>query len=178
MFSAMTKLIIFCLITAGLAWFSRHSLANRRAHGFYRFFAFETLLVLILANIDFWFHDPFSWNQIVSWIFLLSSLALAVHGFYLLRVIGKPQGDFENTTRLVRIGAYRYIRHPLYSSLVVLTPGVFFKDPSVLGILLWGTTTLFLYATARTEESENTAKFGEEYAEYMQSTRMFIPYLF
>lgn len=117
-------------------------------------------------------------SQCVSWMLLTCSLGLAIHGFYLLQVIGRPQGNFENTTSLVVTGAYRFIRHPLYASLIFLTWGVFFKDLSVLGILLSIVASTFLFATAKAEESENTAKFGGAYEEYSKSTRMFIPYVF
>ena len=39
------------------------------------------------------------------------------------------------------------------------------------------TTPVFLTATARVEEVENLQKFGPDYAHYMKSTRMFIPFL-
>ena len=174
----MIEFIIFVLASSGIVALSWSSLGDHRTHGFYRFFAFETLLVLVLSNVHHWYFDPLSFSQIVSWIFLVCSLILAVHGFYLLRVIGKPRGDFENTTQLVIVGAYKYIRHPLYGSLVLLTWGIFFKDRTLLGFLLSAVTSLFLYAAARVEESENSAKFGNEYERYMKSTRMFIPFLF
>ncbi len=174
----MSNLIIFVLASTGIVAISWTSFLNRRTHGFYRFFAFETLLVLVLSNVDHWFFNPLSLSQIISWTFLVCSLVLAVHGYYLLRIIGKPQGNFENTTQLVIVGAYKYIRHPLYSSLVFLTWGIFIKDRTLLGFLLSAVTTLFLFATAMVEESENMAKFGSDYEQYMKSTRMFIPFVF
>jgi protein-S-isoprenylcysteine O-methyltransferase Ste14 len=174
----MVKLVLFIVVTIPLVLFSRPFLRNRRTHGFYRFFAFEIILLLILSNIDHWFSNPLAINQVVSWLILTCSAILAVHGFFLLRVIGRPQGDFENTTKLVIVGAYRYIRHPLYGSLLFFLWGVFLKDLSLLGFLLTAIGSVFLFATARIEESENLARFGDDYAEYMKSTRMFIPYLF
>jgi len=171
----MYKLIIFVVVSAGIIYLSWPSLRNPHSHGFFRFFAFESILVLILLNIENWFSDPFSVHQVISWLLLFSSLPLAVHGFYLLRIIGKPQG---NTTTLVMIGAYKYIRHPLYVSLLLLAWGVFFKGPSLLGCLLAMVTSTFLIATARVEEEENLNKFGPDYVAYMKKTKMFIPFLF
>ena len=151
---------------------------NTRAHGFFRFFAWEAILALILLNVDVWFRDPFSLLQIVSWILLVICIALVIHGFYLLRVIGKPQGDFENTTVLVKKGAYKYIRHPLYSSLLFLAWGAFLKDISISSIALVILSTIFLVLTARMEEQENIARFGKSYADYIKETRMFIPFIF
>jgi len=174
----MFKLIIFAIVSAGIVILSQKSLRKPRSHGFFRFFAFESILVLILLNLEHWFSDPFSARQIVSWLLLLSSLILAVYGFYLLRMIGKPKGGIENTTTLVMLGAYKFIRHPLYSSLLLLGWGVFFKDPSLLSGILVMATSAFLIATARVEEAENLRKFGADYAMYMKTTKMFIPFLF
>ena len=133
---------------------------------------------MTLLNIGVWFRDPFSALQIISWVLLLSSLILAVYGFYVLHTVGKPKGEVENTTVLVTEGAYKYIRHPLYSTLLLGGCGVFFKDPSLLAATLFLATSIFVLATAKTEESGNLKKFGADYAAYMKTTKMFIPSLF
>lgn len=174
----MVKLIVFVLasvIIVSISWSSPH---NRKTHGFYRFFAFETLIVLILSNVDRWFADALALKQIISWLLLTCSLFLAVHGFYLLHIVGKPSGNFENTTQLVTVGAYRYIRHPLYSSLLFLTWGVLLKDFTLLSVLLTVVASGFLIATARVEESENLAKFGDDYERYIKSTKKFVPFVY
>ena len=105
----MIQLLIFAIGSAALIVLSWPSLRDRSSHGFYRFFAFEAALALVLLNAQVWFRRPFSPQQIASWLLLLSSAILAVHGFHMLRRIGQPEGDFENTTVLVTSGAYRYI---------------------------------------------------------------------
>lgn len=86
--------------------------------------------------------------------------------------------EFEKTTTIVTAGAYRYIRHPLYSSLLFLDWGVAFKSPGWLNILLALVATLLLIATAKAEEAEDVRFFGPAYQEYMKGTRMFVPFLF
>ncbi|MFQ6101967.1 MAG: methyltransferase family protein [Anaerolineae bacterium] len=174
----MFKLIIFAVMSVGIIFVSWTSLRDPRSHGFFRFFAFESILALTLLNLERWFSDPFSVLQIISWLLLLSSLILVVHGFHLLRMIGRPNDGIENTTALVVRGAYKYIRHPLYSSLLLFGWGVFFKDPSLLSGILVVASSTFLVATARVEEVENLRKFGADYAAYMKTTKMFIPFLF
>jgi protein-S-isoprenylcysteine O-methyltransferase Ste14 len=180
------KWFAFLVFSLGIVLLSWRSLRDRRSHGFYRFFAFEAILALILLNLEFWFRQPFYVRQIVSWLLLLLSIFLAVHGFMLLRQIGKPDPTIadparlgvEKTTRLVKVGAYRYLRHPLYASLLCAAWGAFLKHPSLLGAGLGAIATLALYLTARVEEAENLEHFGAEYAEYMEETRMFIPFIF
>jgi protein-S-isoprenylcysteine O-methyltransferase Ste14 len=83
----------------------------------------------------------------------------------------------ERTTTLVDTGAYRYIRHPIYSAFLLGGAGVLLKDVSWSGTLL----TLFVFAgavvAAKTEERENIEFFGEAYRDYMKRTRMFFPFL-
>jgi protein-S-isoprenylcysteine O-methyltransferase Ste14 len=172
------KIILFVVISLAIIFFSWSSFRNLRSHGFYRFFAFESILILFLLNVDDWFREAFAVRQIVSWLLLVFSLFLVGQGFYLLRVAGKPEGHFENTTTLVRQGVFRYIRHPLYSSLLFLGWGVYLKDPSPLGSILVLLATAFLAATAKVEEAENLQKFGEDYAAFMKTTKRFIPFLY
>jgi protein-S-isoprenylcysteine O-methyltransferase Ste14 len=175
---AAIKLVLFAVFSAILVAIFWGSLRSWRLHGFFRFFAFESLLAMILLNAERWFRHPFSLIQIASWILLFSSILLALHGFRLLRILGQPEGQIENTTILVTSGAYHYIRHPLYCSLILLGLGIYLKNPSAIGTLLLVVLGVSLYATGRVEESENLRKFGDEYARYLERTKMFIPFLF
>jgi len=184
--SFLVKAISFGVITLLLAYISRGSLISLRLHGFYRFFAWEMIVVLVLLNLDAWFFEPFSCHQLISWILLFLSLYLAIEGVRLLRSIGKPDVDrddegllgVEKTTRLVHAGIYHYIRHPMYSSLLCLAWGAFFKSFSWIGIVMALGASLFLTLTAKVEESEDIRYFGEAYRTYQQQTKMFIPYVF
>ena len=176
--SLAIKLVIFAIVSAGIIFVSWTSFTRPRSYGFYRFFAFELILALLLLNLENWFNNPFSLFQIISWVLLICSIVLVAHGVYLLRVAGRPKTGVESTTKLVKLGAYKYIRHPLYSSLLFLAWGAFFKDVSLIGGILALLCTGFLIATAKVEEAENLRKFGSEYSVYMKTTKMFIPFLF
>jgi len=171
------RISIFLIVSAWIIHFSRTYLLNPKSHGFYRLFAFESILLLILLNIEFWFKDPFSYLQIASWTALCLSLYFVFQGFRLLRSVGKPEGHFENTSNLVTVGVYKYIRHPLYSSLLLLSLGAFLKDTSLVTATLFITASIALFWTARMEEIENLEKFGKEYDDYMKKTWMFLPFL-
>lgn len=186
----MIRAIIFVILSAALAYVSRASLRAPRSHGFYRFFAWELILALIFLNfISFqqWFGDPMSARQVISWILLIGCVVPGAYGIHLMRSRGKPDGQLlsdapmvwiEKTTQLVTTGVFKYIRHPLYCSLLLLAWGVFFKRPSwVSGCAALG-ATFFLMATAKAEEAENIRHFGATYREYMRHSKMFIPYVF
>ncbi|MFQ6008112.1 MAG: methyltransferase family protein [Candidatus Zixiibacteriota bacterium] len=84
----------------------------------------------------------------------------------------------EKTAQLVTVGVYRYIRHPIYSSLLFLAWGVFIKYVSWETACLTAIATFFLIMTAKREEAENICYFGEAYRDYMRQTKMFIPFFF
>lgn len=172
------------LLFAAISW---KPLRNPSSHGFYRFFALEAILGLFLLNVTYWFSEPFAWNQIIAWSLLLLSLIPLGLGVHALRKVGRPAREgradsgllsFEKTTTLVTSGVYHYIRHPLYSSLLLLAWGIFFKAPSALGLALAFLASFFLIATALADEIECTAFFGTSYQEYMKKTKRFVPYIF
>jgi protein-S-isoprenylcysteine O-methyltransferase Ste14 len=183
----MWKIISFILITAVIVYISRASLRSPRSHGFYRFFAWECILGLFLINVDFWFYKPLAWNQLIAWVLLFSSFIPLIFGVRMLTSRGKPvekrEADpsllaFEKTTQLVKSGIYKYIRHPLYSSLLLLTWGTLFKHLSTTAIILSIAATVFLVFTAKADEAECIQFFGAEYQNYMKTTKRFIPFLF
>ena len=170
----MIKFGIFFIISILLLFFT---VLRSQRYRFYRFFAFESLLILVLLNSDQWFDDPISFIQLISWFFLFISLILAVHGFMILKTGGSPKKDIEDTTELVVAGAYKYIRHPLYCSLFLAGIGAFLKDPNIYALLLLLLLFIFVFLTAKFEERDNLLKFGSAYREYMEKTKMFIPLL-
>lgn len=172
--------------TLFLLYISRNSLFSLKVHGFYRFFVFESCLLLVLLNIPFWITKPFSLQQIISWVLLIISIYLVFRSIYSLKNIGGSKErekesanyKFENTVNLVKDGVYKYIRHPMYSSLLFLCLGAFLKNISVYSIFLTVFAILFLILTAKTEEKENINFFGLSYSEYMKETKMFVPFIF
>ena len=183
----MIRYLTFAIGSVFLVYVSRKTLFRLHSHGSYRFIAWECILALAVLNFPYWEIDPLSPHQLFSWLFLLTSIFLVVHGVRLLQRIGKPDENrpdnellgFEKTTQLVTVGAYKYIRHPLYSSLLFLAWGVFLKQPNSLpGLLLVLTASLFLLLTAKRDESECLKHFGGAYQTYMVGTKRFIPFLF
>jgi protein-S-isoprenylcysteine O-methyltransferase Ste14 len=168
-------LIAGTIIIVLFSWFL--SIKHKRYHGIARFFSFESIFILVLLNHNIWFKNPFSILQVISWFLLLLSLYFAIAGYLLLKKIGKPDTNFENTSVLVKEGLYRYIRHPLYLSLFLLGTGIMMKDPGRVQIIFCLMNLFAVYFTARIEEKEMIARFGKEYQEYIKETRMFIPFI-
>jgi len=178
--------LAFFAASSLLAYISRKPLTNLRCHGFYRFFAFEAILVVLLLNLPYWHDHLLAPYQLISWAVLATSIAFVISGLQQLRRLGgqgvrESQTEnfaFENTERLVTSGIFRYIRHPMYSALLLLAWGGLLKHLTLPGLLaaLLASSTLLL--TALTEERENLAYFGDAYRDYMRRSKRFIPFLF
>jgi protein-S-isoprenylcysteine O-methyltransferase Ste14 len=168
-------LIVGTIMIILFSWFL--SIKYKRYHGIARFFAFESIFILVLLNLRVWFVKPFSVLQIASWILLLLSIYVVTTGYLLLKKKGKPDSNFENTSLLVKSGIYKYIRHPLYLSVFLLGTGVVLKNPDTIQLVLGIINLIAVYITARIEENEMISKFGDEYRLYMTETKMFIPFI-
>ncbi len=177
------------VVVLGSLFFLRvswRSLQNPDTHGFYRFFIFEGILLLVVLNQPRWFVDPFSLLQLLSWSFLAISICFLMQSLWMLKKWGghaKRQDmpanfGFENTVHVVDEGLYRFIRHPMYSSLLFLAWGAYLKGISLVSSVLILGVTFFLFIAAKVEEGENLRFFGESYRRYMGRSKMFIPWIF
>ena len=134
----MDTVFIFAILGILIIGVSWRTIFNVRSHGFYRFLSWLCIAWLLANNYRDWFSNPFSIRQIVSWIFLIISGYLVIAGVILLKQRGKQTTrrdeptlyPFEQTTKLVDKGIFHYIRHPMYSSLLFLTWGIYLKRPS------------------------------------------------
>ena len=181
----MQEGVIFVAVSLVLAYLSRASLRKPNSHGFFRFFAWECMLGIFVLNLRFWHANTGSILQVISGFLFFISLMLVIASVIRLYHTGKldsarndsPMFEFEKTTHLITTGIYRYIRHPMYSSLIFLCWGLFFKHPSLPGSILAVTASSLLVVTAITEESENIRYFGHKYHEYIKQTKMFVPFI-
>lgn len=180
------ELIIFIVISIALVWVSRNTLQHPHSHGFYRFFVWECILALVLLNLRVWSLDPLASNQLISWLLLSVTSWLPIHAIRQLKNFGKPNSnartdkdlfDFEKTTVLINSGAFRYIRHPMYATLLFLAWAAYLKQFSWIGTVLVMTASILLFLTAKSEEEECLQYFGAAYQTYMQKTKRFIPFV-
>ncbi|MDP1634208.1 MAG: isoprenylcysteine carboxylmethyltransferase family protein [Gallionellaceae bacterium] len=182
--ASMLEMASFIGGTAILAFISRASLRVPESHGFYRFLAWELMLVLVVMNLDGWYDAPPSLTQTICGILMGASLLLAITSYLTLHQFGQqddgrndtPLLRFEKTTMLVEHGIYRHIRHPMYSSLILLDWGLFFKQPTWLSGGIATIACILMVIAALAEEKENVRYFGEQYREYMTRTLRFMPF--
>ena len=105
-------------------------------------------------------------------------IILAISGYMagtgLWIIFGKksqPQG-------VVRSSVFRFVRHPIYLSEILLYLGLLFLNISLAAALVWIAAIIFLHYISRYEERLLLARFGKEYEQYMRDVPMWFPRLY
>ncbi|MEN8141607.1 MAG: isoprenylcysteine carboxylmethyltransferase family protein [Thermodesulfobacteriota bacterium] len=115
----------------------------------------------------------------LSWgagLLLGSSLFLAAWSFSALR-----PGSFNirpalrKGARLVKSGPYRYVRNPMYGSVLLAGGGVLFVNCSLWRALTGLLLTLIVLVKVWLEERLLAEKFGADYESYKARTGLFLP---
>jgi protein-S-isoprenylcysteine O-methyltransferase Ste14 len=78
---------------------------------------------------------------------------------------------------LVTTGLYRYVRHPMYASMLLIVPGSGMLIADYLMILCMPIVGLIYYFRAREEEALLAGNLPG-YDRYLRKTKMFIPWIF
>ncbi len=81
----------------------------------------------------------------------------------------------KKTSKLVKDGLYRYVRHPLYTAGLAFIWLIPLMTARLLVINL--ALTVYVVIGAYVEESKLRQRFGSEYKDYAAMTPMFIPYI-
>jgi protein-S-isoprenylcysteine O-methyltransferase Ste14 len=99
--------------------------------------------------------------------------AIAVLGRYFSPVVGIQEGQ-----KVVKTGPYRLVRHPSYTGALLIIVGV------GLALQSWGAVLVLLLVFGitfgyriRMEEKVLVSELGDEYVQYMKTTKRIIPYI-
>ncbi|GAK76477.1 hypothetical protein JCM19296_2074 [Nonlabens ulvanivorans] len=101
-------------------------------------------------------------------IFLLAILQLSKN----LSPFPTPRSD----SSLIKNGLYRYVRHPIYTGILMTFYGYAFYSDSIYKILIASLLLILFYVKSRYEESKLKEKFPS-YSTYALITGRFLPKL-
>lgn len=77
--------------------------------------------------------------------------------------------------RLATQGIYRYLRHPQYLGILLVTAGWLVHWPTLPGLVMWPILVLLYYGLSLQEDKFLAEKFGEEYRAYEKETPRLFP---
>jgi len=112
----------------------------------------------------------------VGTVLFACGLALAVWArLHLGRNWGPPTSQ-RAEPELITSGPYRFVRHPIYSGLLLALLGTALID-SLFGLIVVAVLVGYFYYCGTVEERNLMAAFPEAYPEYKSRTKMLIPFL-
>ena len=125
--------------------------------------------------LDARFVQPMHAVQIAGIALTSAGVALAIWARLILGANWSGRVTRKVDHQLIRTGPYAYVRHPIYTGLLLATAGtaLFIGEWRCLIALVWvlaGETF-----KAKREEQFMLAEFGESYRQYQQQTGFLIP---
>jgi protein-S-isoprenylcysteine O-methyltransferase Ste14 len=94
--------------------------------------------------------------------------------------LGKNWGmpmTLKQDPELVTSGPYAYIRHPIYTGILIAILGSAIAS-SLFWLITFGIAGIYFVYSATVEEKVMTKQFPKDYASYKSRTKMLIPFLF
>ncbi len=84
---------------------------------------------------------------------------------------------FKENHELVTSGPYQYVRHPIYSGILLMLVGTVLASASGLWLFVCAVAFVALWLKSRDEEKLMSRHFPKEYPEYRSRTKALIPYI-
>jgi protein-S-isoprenylcysteine O-methyltransferase Ste14 len=78
---------------------------------------------------------------------------------------------------LIRSGPYRYVRHPIYTGLLVALFGTALETGALRGVIGFALIAIAIVYKYRTEEKFLVRKFGDDYNRYKAEVPALVPFL-
>lgn len=127
------------------------------------------------------FPMPYDWRfQIAGLVLILIGISVSVAGRMVLDTnwTNAHQYQIKKNHELVTGGIYKYIRHPIYTGIILAGTGTELVVSSKLFLPTLFVTLMWSYIQARKEEKLLSSFFKKKYIDYMSRTKRFIPFLF
>ena len=115
------------------------------------------------------------WGMYINIICATIALSLILNGWY--NIYKKYWSKETGKGSLVKKGVYRYIRHPQYTGLLLLSFGMMVEWATLPMLILYPIMISMYVRLAKKEEKDMILEFGSEYREYMKETKRFIPFI-
>ncbi len=110
-------------------------------------------------------------------LFQILGIVIGIWAIYTIRV-----GNFNiqpevKSDFLIKKGPYKWIRNPMYLSVILFYLPIVFTNTESINIITFGVLLIVLIFKVILEESFLKLRFGEEYLLYKSKTKRLIPYL-
>jgi protein-S-isoprenylcysteine O-methyltransferase Ste14 len=134
------------------------------------------LFLVVWAGDSFFLHkSTFVSDYVPLFIRLVILTLVLIIAVYLSTSGHVVVAHGERPNSVVSTGAFRYLRHPLYSAAILFYLGLTVATASLISLALLVVIFLFYNYIAGYEERLMETKFGEDYASYKKRTGRWVP---
>ena len=139
----------------------------------------QSMLMIALIVLAVMFHS----EKVVLALRLAGTLLITIGAFFGVAGVAALKDNRtafpkpRNHSRLIQHGIYAYVRHPLYTSVIMVSAGWASVWASSIAVVLALAMVPFFYAKARVEENWLREKFPD-YRAYERRVCRFVPWLF
>jgi len=141
-----------------------------------KFLLYSQLALIILLFYLGNFNQIFS-NFVLS-IFFTAGLVL---GFWSIYNLGldtfTPFPEPKKESKHVQTGAYKYVRHPMYTAVMMLSLVLLSSSATFISAVIY-LLLLYILDSKATLEEEYLQKIHPSYKTYAQKTKKFIPFVY
>jgi protein-S-isoprenylcysteine O-methyltransferase Ste14 len=132
----------------------------------------------VLWQGKFWARPLEDWRMALAILFLLLAAMLS---WTSVRALGRQwriDAGLNPEHQLVRSGAYRVVRHPIYTSMICVLLGTgFMVAPPLLFLAAFVLLIVGTEIRVRIEDALLASRFGGEFTEYQRTVPAYIPFL-
>lgn len=137
----------------------------------YVFIQFSAIiLIVILSKVSIWT------NVLASSLFIVGLVIAFIpisQKRFRVNVFPRPTENMQ----LITSGIYRYIRHPMYLSVLLVTFSLIVVDIKLITLGIWFVLLINLIGKMNYEEAQMEKVFPE-YAQYKNETKRLLPYIY
>ena len=173
---------VWCILWLLMAAWSKPS--KRREFPWQRL---EHIIPMVIGFLLMYNHN-FAWKllgdrivpendgvTIIGLLLTLGGLVFAVWARIALGANWSGTVTIKSGHNLIRRGPYKWIRHPIYTGILLSFVGTILLQGEVRAFLAFLLILLALYRKAKREERFLSEEFGEGFAEHAKHTGMFLP---
>jgi protein-S-isoprenylcysteine O-methyltransferase Ste14 len=138
----------------------------------YAFVAVQFMAIIILI-----FTGSIFPSDIIKLTIMILSALFGLWAMYVHRFRFNALPELRDDSSLKTSGPYRFVRHPMYTSLIFITLIWVINDFTIFRLAVWIILLITIHLKSEYEEQLLIKKFPE-YPQYKTLTKKFIPFIY